>query len=369
VQLPVSQGGLDGSACYLTTSAGLPTPRLIQLLHEHPLLVGSQCNLDNIQTSATKSVSSLLYALSEVLPASIASANSTKGTAHSAPPLKLLIIDSLADLLLEDTKTSTATLADRSRNLSAIAAQLHALAATHQLAIVVINRVTDVWERRPQDPDASPPGSSELIYADQARIFGRAEDGATKSAALGLVWANQVNARVMLSRTARHRPALHTEGHHHHDRKRQRAEGGAVAVRVHDVVVRRLTVVFSSVCVPASVDFVITSRGVETLADDDDDRLGGNNNNAPVSPRTLRAGVSAPPAPGVVRPPLADVAPLDVGSVVSDFRHPQPGDVPVGEMEDDEDAYWREVDDFPFADDNVDLVQDTVPLDFPDSRT
>ncbi|KAH9967860.1 hypothetical protein BC827DRAFT_1122374, partial [Russula dissimulans] len=71
VQLPVSQGGLNGSACYLTTSAGLPTPRLIQLLHEHPLLAGSQCNLDNIQTSATKSVSSLLYALSEVIPASI----------------------------------------------------------------------------------------------------------------------------------------------------------------------------------------------------------------------------------------------------------------------------------------------------------
>src|SRR6267154_2280313 len=34
VQLPVDQGGLNGSACYLTTSASLPTPRLIQLLHE-----------------------------------------------------------------------------------------------------------------------------------------------------------------------------------------------------------------------------------------------------------------------------------------------------------------------------------------------
>ncbi|KAI0282544.1 hypothetical protein BGY98DRAFT_912294, partial [Russula aff. rugulosa BPL654] len=70
VQLPVDQGGLNGSACYLTTSASLPTPRLIQLLHEHPLLVGSRCTLDNIQTSATKSVSSLLHALSEIIPAS-----------------------------------------------------------------------------------------------------------------------------------------------------------------------------------------------------------------------------------------------------------------------------------------------------------
>jgi len=144
-----------------------------------------------------------------------------------------------------------------------------------------------------------------------------------------------------------------------------------VAVRAHDVVVRRLTVVYSSVCVPASVDFVITSRGVETLADDDGDDLLGGNNNAPALPRTLRvAAVSAPQAlstaAGVVRPPFADVAPLDVGSVVSDFRDPRPEDVPVGEMENDEDAYWREVDDFPFADGSIDLVQDTVPLDFPD---
>ncbi|KAI0287916.1 hypothetical protein BC826DRAFT_865123, partial [Russula brevipes] len=72
VQLPVAQGGLNGSACYLTTSTGLPTSRLVQLLHEHPLLAGSRCTLDNIQTSATRSVSSLLHLLSDALPASIA---------------------------------------------------------------------------------------------------------------------------------------------------------------------------------------------------------------------------------------------------------------------------------------------------------
>ena len=41
-----------------------------------------------------------------------------------------------------------ATLADHSRNLSAIAAQLHALASTHLLAVVAIDCVMDVWERR-----------------------------------------------------------------------------------------------------------------------------------------------------------------------------------------------------------------------------
>lgn len=369
MQLPVDQGGLNGSACYFTTSASLPTPRLIQLLHEHPLLAGSRCTLDNIQTSAAKSVTSFLHALSDILPASIDAAKAR------ATPLKLLIVDSLADLLLEDAKISTATLADRSRNLSAIAAQLHALAATHQLAVVAINRVTDVWERRP-DADMGFPG--ELIYADHARLFGQG-DGASskKSAALGLVWANQVNARIMLARTERrhhyhhhydrHRPHLPgasavaptEEGH---ERKRQRTDKGDEDV-VLPVVVRRLTVVFSSVCAaPASVDFIVTSRGVETLAKD----LG----NAP-APVTL-TNVTAADASAVSvavhpPPPLAEVSPLDVGSVVSDLRpsqsQPRPGEIAVGEVavEEDEDAYWREVDDFPFSGDSVDLVQGMDP--------
>ncbi|KAH9043004.1 hypothetical protein EDB84DRAFT_1559290 [Lactarius hengduanensis] len=320
--LPVAQGGLNGSACYLTTSTGLPTPRLIELLHEHPLLVGSHCTLDNIQTSVTKSVDSLLYALSEVLPALMDAANAR------SMPLKLLVIDSLAELLLED-KVSTATLADRSRNLSAIAAQLHALAATRQLAVLAINRVTDVWERR---PDADPGMPGELIYAEHARIFGRAE-GASKSAALGLVWANQINARVFLARTARRR-ALPAEKSR--DRKRQRTEGGGAAavaiVRADDVVVRRLSVVFGAVCAPAEVDFIITSGGVETCADDAES--GGAPGPAAVSAAALAL------ATNVVRPPLAEVSPLDVGSVA----------------EDDEEAYWRDMDDFTAFGEGIDLL-------------
>ena len=398
MQLPVDQGGLNGSACYLTTSASLPTPRLIQLLHKHPLLAGSHCTLDNIQTSATKSVSSLLYALSDIIPASI---NAAKGR---PAPLKLLIIDSLADLLMEDAKISTSTLADRSRNLSAIAAQLHALALTHQLAVVAINRVTDVWERRP-DADMGFPG--ELIYADHARLFGRAErDGALskKSAALGLVWANQVNARIMLARTERrhhhyydYRYDRHNHTHSPNNRHHHRAPPAAAAAttatalpsEVHDrkrqrldeddedvvqVFVRRLTVIFSSVCAPASVDFIVTSRGVEMLVEDLE------NPPAPVpalAPSTtltnVRTDLHAAAASGseVGRPqpqtPLAEVAPLDVGSVVGDFRppqsRPQPRETSGGEAagDEDEDTYWREVDDFPFLSDNIDLVQGTNP--------
>jgi DNA repair protein RAD57 len=300
-----------------------------------------------------------------VLPASILLNNNNKDAkARSRPPLKLLVIDSIAELLHYDEeggKTSTATLSERSRNLSAIAAQLHALAATHQLAVVALNRVTDTWDRRPADAQ---PG--ELLYADQARIFGAVEGG-SKSAALGLVWANQVNARIMLSRTwqRRHHPvpaAVAPRAEDGHDRKRLRAEGGG-AVRMDDVSVRRLSVIFSSVCAPASVDVVISSRGIETLADDEN----LSTVTAPVpSPPSKMTATMAPAVPhaltvGVVRPPLADVSPLDVGSVASDFQPPRPGDIPIGEVEDDEDAYWREVDDFPFASDSIDVVQVSDP--------
>ena len=375
VQLPVAQGGLNGSAIYLTNSGGgLPTPRLVQLLHEHPLLAGSRCTLDNVQTSTTKSVSSLLHLLSDVLPASIVNAAKAAAaagrSAPSRPPLKLLVIDSLAELLHHDddgAKTSTSTLAERSRNLSAIAAHLHALAATHQLAIVALNRVTDTWDRdRTQQQLADPARPGELLYADHARIFGRAEGG-SKSAALGLVWANQVNARIMFSRTERRHhyyrvppqpsspPGVPAAAEGGHDRKRLRVEGGG-AVRVDDVGVRHLTVVFSSVCAPASVDFFIASRGVETLTNDD---LG----TAPVLAPSSTTSVMPPRVlvAGVVHPPLADVSPLDVGSVASEFQPPRAGDLLVGEVEDDEDAYWREVDDFPFPSDSLNTVQATEP--------
>jgi DNA repair protein RAD57 len=382
VQLSIAQGGLNGSALYLTTSGGLPTPRLVQLLHEHPLLAGSRCTLDNVQTSPTKTVSSLLHILSDVLPASLLNNNNKNATtttdrARSArPPLKLLVVDSIAELLHHDedgAKTSTSTLAERSRNLSAIAAQLHALAATHQLAILALNHVTHAFDRDRRADAEIGLRPSELLYADQARIFdGRAEGGGggggggggSKSAALGLVWANQVNARIMLLRTERRQRryypmtavrAAAPEEVGAHDRKRLRAEGGE-AVRADDVGVRRLSIVFSSVCAPTSIDFVITSRGIETLAADDGLGI------APVPPQSMMNVTAARAlAAGATRPPLADVSPLDVGSVASDFQPPLPGDIPVVGVEDDEDAYWREVDDFPFASDSIDVVQATEP--------
>ncbi|KAA1471228.1 hypothetical protein DENSPDRAFT_742844, partial [Dentipellis sp. KUC8613] len=183
--------------------------------------------------------------------------------------LRLIVIDSLADLFTDD-KATTMRLTERARHLSEISAKLHTLADEHQIAILVLNQVVDVWDR-PADADKGLPG--DIIYADQARLFNRADTlpGETgKSAALGLVWANQVNARIMLSRTGRRR---HLDELHLPPTKRRRLDGASSSrpsalesaplpgITDQSVLIRRLTVVFSSVCSPSSIDFVVTSGG------------------------------------------------------------------------------------------------------------
>ena len=65
-----------------------------------------------------------------------------------------------------------------------------------------------------------------LVYSEQARWFNRAHTvygENQKEAALGFVWSNQINARVMLSRTRRRRYIEDTE--EEKGQKRRKTEG------------------------------------------------------------------------------------------------------------------------------------------------
>ncbi|EGN96037.1 hypothetical protein SERLA73DRAFT_185531, partial [Serpula lacrymans var. lacrymans S7.3] len=68
VQLPTALGGVLGSSCYLTSSSTLSTERLDQLLHAHPLLSLSLCDLKNVHTISTSSPELLFHVLSTILP-------------------------------------------------------------------------------------------------------------------------------------------------------------------------------------------------------------------------------------------------------------------------------------------------------------
>ncbi|KAG6869020.1 hypothetical protein C0993_005679 [Termitomyces sp. T159_Od127] len=198
-QLPREQKGLCGSTCYITTSATLPTSRLVQMMQANPSLSGAECNLKDIHTLATPTIPHLIHVLSERLTPFIDSLRDKAGY----KPVRLLVVDALAELFHTSDKTTTSTLVERSRNIAHISLLLHELVRKHKLAVLILNEVVDVFDR-PGPPDES----GNLLYSEQARWFSRAHSipgENTKEASLGMVWANAINARILLSRTGRRR--------------------------------------------------------------------------------------------------------------------------------------------------------------------
>lgn len=196
-------------------------------------------------------------------------------------PIRLIVLDSITALLRgADTafSSSSAGLTARSRFLCNTADRLKALAVEYNLAVVIINQVSDVFDRRvlagvqvpdhdededetsngtrttaseshrqptntmpppalpsehPPHPSTSSqsarpsqahPSSSQsqpgvshsqawattgpdppMLYATQSKWFSGQSSARTKEAALGVVWANAINVRLMLSRTGRRR--------------------------------------------------------------------------------------------------------------------------------------------------------------------
>lgn len=210
----------------------------------------------------TPTIPLLLHTLAHTFPALL---QSLKAKAH-AKPVKLLIIDAITELFHSGEKVSSATLAERSKNVTEIASLLHLLAHEHGLAVVVLNEVSDAIDRSPS-VNAKP---HEVRYQDQARLFNRADSISaekSKEAALGLVWANQINARIMLTRTDRVRTL---EDAVYRPSKRRRVEGAtlpSVSVSLHPeaVRVRRLSVIINPFAPPTSLDYIIAQCGVVVL--------------------------------------------------------------------------------------------------------
>jgi len=183
-QLPLRLGGLSGSTCYLTTSSQLQTQRLLQIYESHPLLSPEHCSLDEIRTLTADTIPKLVFVLSTHLPQLVLRLCSEP----SSKPVKLVVIDALAELFRSFDKITTATLVERSRSISEISNLLHVLTSNHRVAVLVLNEVTDVFHH----DGTNVATSGELIYQQQTQWFSRADTDPgedTKEAALGLVWA------------------------------------------------------------------------------------------------------------------------------------------------------------------------------------
>ncbi|EKM82995.1 hypothetical protein AGABI1DRAFT_125473 [Agaricus bisporus var. burnettii JB137-S8] len=266
VQLHSSQGGLGGAACYLTTSTKLQTSRLLQIKQMRNL---SDASLEDVHTISTPTVHVLLNVLDKQLPTFIETISQTV----ARKPVKLVVIDALAELFHVANKVTTASLVERSQQLTRISALLHQLVQRHNIVTVVLNEVLDAFDYN--TPDSGKNENGLLVYSEQAKWFNRGygvygED--RKEASLGLVWANQVNARVMLSRTGRRRYIEEeAEGEGDKRQKVQNEETSRSKNATSDgepLLIRRMTVIFNSAGSRKSCDYIVTASGVKGLADE-----------------------------------------------------------------------------------------------------
>ncbi|KAF9009368.1 Rad51-domain-containing protein [Cyathus striatus] len=264
VQLPLECGGLSGSTCYLTTSSTLPTNRLLEISQSHPLLGRSSCTLDNVHTISVPTIPVMLHILSTILP------NFIIGKASSRP-VKLVVVDSLAELFHLSGKTTTSTLVERSHNIAHIASLLHTLASSYGIAIVALNEVIDSMERSNANTTIEP---TDIIYSEQSRWFNSTpgEPGENrKESSLGLTWANQINNRIILTRTGRRRHLNEDEMRTSYKRLRNEQNVTCTAeisgaFEQETLLIRRLTIVFCSIAYPRTLDYIITRRGFSVLA-------------------------------------------------------------------------------------------------------
>jgi hypothetical protein len=304
VQLPPEQGGQSGSACYITTRAKLATTRLLEIARNHPHLDPTTCGLSDIHTIHTPIPPMLQHVINVILPGFIEQASNSPGRR----PIRLVVIDTLTELFHSESRTTSHSLFERSKTISELSASLHLLAARYDVAVVVLNEVTDVFDR--DDILFSSEGRADVLYRDQSRVLKGADSipgEDRKQADLGLVWANQVNARLMLSRTGRRR---YLDDNELRSIKRPKLDEEPRDIDMPSqssqfeeaILIRRLTVVFSSVSQPGSVDYVVTEAGISCFRD--------------VAERV------PPQAPHLLLPPPSEIAAANPSSQLVQARHP-----------------------------------------------
>jgi DNA repair protein RAD57 len=333
VQLSRENRGLKGSTCYLVTSSKLPTTRLSQICEARPLLCSSTCGLQNIHTISTPTIPVLIRVLTDTLPPFI------HEQYKAEKPIKLLVIDALAELFHTSNKTTTNSLVERSKNISEISTLLHSLASTYQIAILILNEVVDVFDRG----HLSDIGQDDLLYSNQSRWFGSMNSipsEGKKEASLGLVWANQVNVRILLSRTGRRRYLDDSRSSKRHRPEGQLPDSASLFDLSHDhqlTLVRRLSAVFNSVSRHSvSMDYIVTEEGIITLPGHGDDVLSSDNESL------------APPAidhAAAIRvckstsDPRTQISPLDIGIAEEGRGTAEESAQKIGEFDFDEDDW------------------------------
>ena len=281
-QIPINQGGLDGAVAYITTgSASLPTNRLLEIarLHQKTAKLDMNTLLDNIHHCRAPTVYALMQVLKYNLP-SLCDQLSSEDRLPPRKPIKLLIVDSITALFQIGEKTTAATLADRSKAIAEMSTSLHHLVSQRGMTCLVLSHVTDVFQA--QDGYYGGQDVGEILYRDQSKWFNQSLGDGRKEATLGLIWANQVNTRVRLSRTERRRLLENDDDSTTIAVKRRKGvDGTQIPARfVHPAdprdeddddlsprgtLIRRFSLIFSPSSHPTATEFIIVAAGVQAF--------------------------------------------------------------------------------------------------------
>lgn len=218
----------------------------------------------------------LEHVLENILPPFI------KEKASSPNPVKLVVIDAIAELFHADAKYEKQAFFDRANQFWNLGRLLHETASKYGVAIVILNEVVDRFIET--GPIVRTKGFNPRVWNEMTQWCTTAHSipgENLKQAALGVTWTKQLNARILLTNTRRRRfiDAELPDGANQAKKARLHpgsgpSHSGNASARDEDeeeeqaTLVRRLSLVFSTVAPAVSLDYILTAEGVFTLPDD-----------------------------------------------------------------------------------------------------
>ncbi|KAJ2714611.1 DNA repair protein rhp57 [Coemansia spiralis] len=207
-QLPESVGGANGDVVYISTEGAFPAQRLASMIdpflervcgeqHLAGHLADAGEVLRRIQVGELEDMETMFHALGSKVPALL-----------STGRVRLVIVDSIAAHLRFDMdggafENPQQFYKERSSQLMQMGANFKRWADEYRCAFVCTNQVTDVIG----DADMRPPLPGHLDRASESGsgLSNMDSDGefhtvarSRKAPALGAVWANTINVRVMM---------------------------------------------------------------------------------------------------------------------------------------------------------------------------
>ena len=236
---------------YISTEVPLNTKRLFQILSCNPIYLdlpaSRRPSLDAVFCIPVNDIEVQEHIVEFQLPLAVKKHN-----------IGLIVIDSVAANYRAEYTTQSSDLSDRAWDLGKLGKILRRVAQEDNVAIVVTNQVSDRLDKTtsrmsrdllrfsssacssspaPQTPSQSTQQEAMIATSQrdpgmsldhQQRFFtgwnGQSSDNMTedtKTPALGLAWANQFSARVVLKMEIW--PAIYPGGHIWHDRQKQRS--------------------------------------------------------------------------------------------------------------------------------------------------